>query len=134
LGRHNNPVISSIAMVSLFFPCYFFTYHLVTSGYRLEISDQGLALTFFGRTQTVLWADVTRIRVGWVAADGASLPFNKRLFVFFQRDGRDRSLTIWPLFFNIPPQELVDLILPYCSSYPKLVESLRADSKTGVIL
>jgi hypothetical protein len=134
LDHNNNPIISSIAIFFFIFPFYFFAHHLVTNGYRLEITDQGLALTFFARTQRIPWADVKSIRIGWVAADGASIPFNKRLFVYYRKDGSDRSLAIWPLFFNLNAQELVDLILPHCSGYPKLVETLRADSKNGITL
>jgi hypothetical protein len=134
LNRHNNPIISSIAIFFFIFFFYCSAHLLVTNGYRLEINDQGLALTFFGRTQTILWVDVKTIRVGWVAADGASIPFNKRLFVYFRKDGCDRSLTIWPLFFNVSAKELVRFMLPYCSKYPKLVETLCADSEDGVTL
>ena len=134
LGRHNNPVISSIAIFFFIFPLYFSAHNLVTSGYRLEITDRGLALTFLARTQTILWTDIKTIHVGWVAADGAPLPFNKRLFVYHRKDGRDRSLAIWPLFFNVSAQELINLMIPYCSDYPKIVETLRADSINGVTL
>jgi Bacterial PH domain len=134
LGRNSNPITSSIAIFFFIFPLYFCAHHLVTNGYRLQITDRGLALTFFARTQVIPWADVKSIRVRWAAADGVSIPFNKRLFVNYRKDGRDRSLSIWPLFFNLSAQALVELMLPCCGEYPKLVETLRADSKDGITL
>jgi hypothetical protein len=98
LGRNHDPIISSIAMFFFIFLFCCFAYHLVTKGYRLQITERDLALTFFARTQVIPWADVKSIRVGWAAADGVSIPFNKRLFVNYRKDGRDRSLSIWPLF------------------------------------
>src|SRR6202035_1103365 len=129
LSLHGSPIISVIMIAFFVMPFSFFALHLVTNGYRLEITDQGLALTYFARTQTIRWADVKDIRAGWIAAlDAIPFGFNKKLFVRYRREGRDRSLTIWPIYFGISAREMTNFLVPYCRAYPKLIEALLADS------
>jgi hypothetical protein len=112
-----------------------FGFHLITNGYKLEISDQGLALTYFARTLAVRWADTKSIHAGWNSAlDAIPFGFNKKLFVNYQKKTLDQSLTIWPMFFGISLRELVNLIRPYCSEYPKLIETMSADVENPITL
>jgi Bacterial PH domain len=135
LARHDSPILSTIGFVFIVPGFIFFVFHLFANRLRLEITDQGLTISQFFHARSIRWADIKDIRVGWTAAfDSISLPFNKRLFVHYRSSARDRSLTIWPVHFGISAGNMVQRMLPYCAQYPKLVETLIADSKDGVTL
>jgi hypothetical protein len=112
----------------------YLSFQLFTNRYRLEISETGLTLMDFFQTRTIRWADTKVIRVGWSWGDDYPVPFNKRLFVFYRKESRDRIETIWPLWFGMSADQMVTIILPYCVYYPRLVETLRGDSKQGATL
>jgi hypothetical protein len=126
-----SPVISTLGIILFGLSFSFFSFHLFTNSYRLEISEQGLTLSDFFQTRTIRWADIKTIRIGWSWGDGASLPYEKRLFITYRKESRDTLQTIWPLFFGINADRLVADMLPYCADYPRLVETLQADSKNG---
>ncbi|MEA2916476.1 MAG: hypothetical protein QOJ15_8557 [Bradyrhizobium sp.] len=126
-----SPVISTFGIILFGLSFSFFSFHLFTNTYRLEISEQGLTLSDFFQTRTIRWADIKTIRVGWSWGDSASLPYEKRLFITYRKESRDTLQTIWPLFFGTNAKRLVADMLPYCADYPRLVETLLADSKNG---
>ena len=109
----------------------FLSFHLFTNTYRLELDDQGLTLSDFFQTRTIRWADIKTIRVGWSWGDGSSIRHNKRLFITYRKGSRDTLQTVWPLWFGMNADQMVANILPYCADYPRLVETLLADSKKG---
>jgi hypothetical protein len=125
------PIMSSFVIFFFGIGLSFLSFHLFKDRYCLEISEEGLTLSDFFQTHAMRWADVKTIRVGWLWADGSSISFNKRLFVTYRKDGRDFFQTIWPLWFGISADQMVANILPYCADYPRLVETLLADSKDG---
>jgi hypothetical protein len=135
LAAHKSPINSAILIVIFSLPFCFFSIHAMTNGYRLKITEQGLALTRFSRTQTIRWADMREIRAGWSSAlDPVQFGFNKKLFVHYRREAQDRSLIVWPIYFGISAAEMVDCILPYCADYPRLAEKLIADSSKSIVL
>ncbi|WP_438277062.1 hypothetical protein [Nitrobacter sp.] len=92
LIKNSNPIMCGIMIFAFSLPFGFFGFHLISNGYRLDLTDGGLALTCFERTQTARWADVKSIRAG-------SSGFYKQLFVNYRERALDRSLTLWPVFF-----------------------------------
>jgi hypothetical protein len=125
------PVVSSLMIAFFGLSFSFLSFHLFTNSYRLEIGEQGLTLSDFFQTRTIRWADIKVIRVGWSWGDGSSIPFNKRLFITHRKESRDTLQTIWPLWFGMRADQMVANILPYCADYPRLIETLLADSKNG---
>jgi hypothetical protein len=126
-----SPVISTFGIAFFGLGFSFFSFHLFTNTYRLEIGEQGLTLGDFFQIRTIRWADIKTIRVGWSWGDGASIPFNKRLFITYRKESRDTLQTIWPLWFGMSADKMVTKILPYCADYPRLIDTLLADSKNG---
>jgi hypothetical protein len=125
------PVTSTLMIAFFGLSFCFLSFHLFTNSYRLELSEQGLTLRDFFQTRTIRWADVKTIRVGWSWGDGSSIPYNKRLFITYRKESRDTLQTIWPLWFGMNADKMVTKILPYCADYPRLIETLLADSKNG---
>jgi hypothetical protein len=129
-----SPIISSFLIAFFLLSWSFLSFHLFTNSYRLEISEQGLTLRDFFQIRTIRWADVKVIRVGWSWGDSFSIPFNKRLFITYRKESRDTLQTIWPLWFGMSADHMVITILPYCSDYPRLIETILQDSKNGAII
>jgi hypothetical protein len=130
-GFQKTPVMSTLMIAFFGLSFSFFSFHLFTNTYRLELSEQGLALGDFFQLRTIRWADIKTIRVGWSWGDGSSISYNKRLFITYRKESRDTLQTIWPLWFGISADQMVTTILPYCADYPRLIETLLADSKNG---
>src|SRR5437868_2218012 len=126
-----SPVMSTFLIAFFGLSFSFLSFHLFTSSYRLELSEHGLTLNDFFQTRTIRWADIKVIRVGWSWGDGSSIAFNKRLFITYRKESRDTLQTLWPLWFGMSADQMVTKILPYCADYPRLVETLLADSKKG---
>jgi Bacterial PH domain len=126
-----SPVMSALGIIFFGLSFSFSSFHLFTNSYRLEISEQGLMLSDFFQTRTIRWSDIKTIRIGWSWGDGYWIPYEKRVFITYRKESRDTLQTIWPLFFGLSANRLVADMLPYCVDYPRLVETLLADSKNG---
>jgi hypothetical protein len=124
------PVVSSLMIAFFGLSFSFLSFHLFTNSYRLEIGEQGLTPSDFFQTRTIRWADIKIIRAGWPWGDG-SIAFNKRLFITYRKERRDTLQTIWPLWLGMSADKMVTNIVPYCADYPRLIETLQADSKNG---
>jgi Bacterial PH domain len=126
-----SPVMASLLTFFFGLGFSYLSFQLFTNRYRLEISETGLTIMDFFQTRTIRWADIKTIRAGWSCGDDYPIPFNKRLFVTYRKESRDRVETIWPLWFGMNADQMVTTILPFCANYPRLIETLRSDSKNG---
>lgn len=108
---------------------------LFAGDYCLQLTRDGLRLKQGAADRFVRWADIKIIRIGWYATGYMRWTYPRQIFVNYRQQTKDQILMIYPGFFGVSVAKMVSNILPYCVDYPRLSQTMRADSeKNGVPL
>lgn len=75
----------------------------------IEMNENGIWGPSLGKGQTIPWADLTAIRIGWTALGDCRLR-GIAVFLDYSRGGQSGSVRIWPHVYGFNAEELVAVI------------------------
>jgi hypothetical protein len=79
----------------------------------VEFDTEVLTQSFGIYKLTIRWADIRQIRIGWYELEAVQIPWNRKVFVDYERNGRKTPMAISPPMFGVNAEQLVSLLTPY---------------------
>jgi hypothetical protein len=94
---------------------------------QLKFTESGLSWrTPRAEMLYIPWHDVTGIRVGWLPA-GPRIRWRRHVFIDYRRHDRPTDFCIWPPFYGMNAESLVELVTPYYEAAQRQPPSKAAD-------
>src|ERR1700683_3035849 len=79
----------------------------------LKFDTEVLTQSFGIYKLTIRWADIRQIRIGWYEREAVQIPWNRKVFVDYERNGCKPPMAISPVMFGVNAEQLTSLLTPY---------------------
>jgi hypothetical protein len=108
-----NPIFGTVSIVFWVLLLWLSLRMLQPGGTFLEFDIKELTQSFGICKSTLRWAEVRQIRIGWYEFEAVEIPWNRKVFVDYERNGWKTFIAISPPMFGVNAEQLVSLLTPY---------------------
>jgi len=108
-----NPIIGSLSIVFWALLLWLSLLMLRPGRTFLEFDAEQLTQSFGIYKFTIRWAEIRQIRIGWFEFEAVEIPWNRKVFVDYERNNRKTWMAISPLMFGVNAEQMVDLLMPF---------------------
>jgi hypothetical protein len=108
-----NPIFGTLSIVFWALLLWLSLRMLRPGGTYLEFDTEQLTQSFGIYKLTIRWADIRQIRIGWYEFEAVEMPWNRKVFVDYERNGWKTFMAIPPPMFGVNAEQLVSLLAPY---------------------
>lgn len=79
----------------------------------LAIDRRGVTQCINFYSKSVRWSEIQKIHIGWYITDLAEIPWNRQVFIAYEREGRTTEMAIFSHMFGINVEQLISLLAPF---------------------
>jgi hypothetical protein len=108
-----NPIVGTLSIVFWALALWLALMMLRPGRTFLEFDTEVLTQSFGIYKFTLRWADIRQIRIGWFELEALEMPWNRKVFVDYERNGRKAWMAISPPMFGVNAEQLKGLLTPY---------------------
>jgi hypothetical protein len=108
-----NPIVGTLSIVFWALALWLALMMLRPGMTFLEFDTEALTQSFGIYKLTLHWADIRQIRIGWFELEAVEIPWNRKVFVDYERNGRKVWMAISPVMFGVNAEQLKGLLTPY---------------------
>jgi hypothetical protein len=108
-----NPIFGTLSIVFWALSLWLSLLMLRPGRTFLEVDNEVLTQSFGIYKLTLRWADIRQIRIGWFELEAVEIPWNRKIFVDYERSGRKVWMVISPVMFGVNAEQLEGLLTPY---------------------
>jgi hypothetical protein len=108
-----NPIVGTLSIVFWALALWLSLLMLRPGMTFLEFDTEVLTQSFGIYKLTLRWADIRQIRIGWYELEAVQIPWNRKVFVDYERNGCKTPMAISPVMFGVNAEQLTSLLTPY---------------------